>query len=301
MISAAILIFVSFFININALPNLKANLLDNFDSTAKGQSSENNKKKFNYLNESDIDKDGLFDYEEPLYGTDPLNRDTDGDGFLDGEEIASKRNPLIKGPNDQLIKNLTNRASELALSGLIEGSLKPSSPNYVKSLNLVIDEILYQSQINLPLSQVSINSVPDSEETIKTYIEEMIPLINLIIEEEGQSILNLVDLVDDTDFFDESKMNPENKSYINLYNFAAQRVFNLTQNISRLETFPTPQALAEPHKLIVQKLKSLALNYNTLTKTDADPIQAMMSFRNIMNIFIDEIPDMLKNYQKSSK
>ncbi|MFZ2970762.1 MAG: hypothetical protein WA063_06450, partial [Minisyncoccia bacterium] len=39
--------------------------------------------------------------EENLYKTDPLNSDTDADGYLDGEEINSGHNPLVKGPNDK--------------------------------------------------------------------------------------------------------------------------------------------------------------------------------------------------------
>lgn len=50
----------------------------------------------------DSDKDGLFDWEEALYGTDPNKADTDGDGTSDGEEVTLGRNPLIKGPKDFL-------------------------------------------------------------------------------------------------------------------------------------------------------------------------------------------------------
>jgi len=51
--------------------------------------------------EKDTDNDGLKDWEENLYKTDSLNPDTDADGYLDGEEINSGHNPLVKGPNDQ--------------------------------------------------------------------------------------------------------------------------------------------------------------------------------------------------------
>jgi hypothetical protein len=50
----------------------------------------------------DSDNDGLKDWEEDLYKTDPNNPDTDGDGYLDGEEINSGHNPLFKGPGDKL-------------------------------------------------------------------------------------------------------------------------------------------------------------------------------------------------------
>ncbi len=35
----------------------------------------------------DLDGDGIADYDEPFYGTDPHNWDSDGDGFSDGDEV----------------------------------------------------------------------------------------------------------------------------------------------------------------------------------------------------------------------
>lgn len=50
----------------------------------------------------DDDGDGLSNADERLWGSDPRNSDTDGDGFKDGEEVASRHNPTIAGPNDVL-------------------------------------------------------------------------------------------------------------------------------------------------------------------------------------------------------
>jgi len=50
----------------------------------------------------DSDNDGLKDWEELIYKTDPKNPDTDGDGTNDGDEIKQERNPLIIGPKDSL-------------------------------------------------------------------------------------------------------------------------------------------------------------------------------------------------------
>lgn len=45
---------------------------------------------------ADGDDDGLYDDDETyVYGTDPFNPDTDGDGFGDGEEIYYGTNPLV--------------------------------------------------------------------------------------------------------------------------------------------------------------------------------------------------------------
>ncbi len=46
----------------------------------------------------DTDDDGLSDQDEiTIWGTDPSNPDTDGDGFLDGQEVESGYNPLGEG------------------------------------------------------------------------------------------------------------------------------------------------------------------------------------------------------------
>jgi parallel beta-helix repeat protein len=46
---------------------------------------------------SDFDDDGLIDSGEFLYGTDPKNSDSDGDGVFDGLEIQCFLNPLLSG------------------------------------------------------------------------------------------------------------------------------------------------------------------------------------------------------------
>ncbi len=48
---------------------------------------------------ADQDLDGLTDEEEKKLGTDPANRDTDGDGLGDGAEVKYKHNPLVKDFN----------------------------------------------------------------------------------------------------------------------------------------------------------------------------------------------------------
>lgn len=48
--------------------------------------------------EVDTDKDGLDDIEEKYkYGTNPNNSDTDGDGYLDGDEVKNEYNPKGEG------------------------------------------------------------------------------------------------------------------------------------------------------------------------------------------------------------
>lgn len=56
------------------------------------------------LRQLDSDEDGLSDWQESLWGTDPQIADTDGDGTEDGAEVEAERNPNQAGPNDQLAR-----------------------------------------------------------------------------------------------------------------------------------------------------------------------------------------------------
>ncbi|MBI5654777.1 fibronectin type III domain-containing protein [Candidatus Uhrbacteria bacterium] len=59
----------------------------------------------------DSDSDGLTDLEEVLFGTDSHNPDTDGDGFLDGNEVYNLYNPFGKAPakleGSDLVKSIS--------------------------------------------------------------------------------------------------------------------------------------------------------------------------------------------------
>ncbi len=73
----------------------------------------------------DSDEDGLYDWEENLWGTDVNDPDTDEDGTGDGEEVAQNRNPLIAGPNDLLYDN-----SGLILPGSTEEEMNEAKKEF---------------------------------------------------------------------------------------------------------------------------------------------------------------------------
>lgn len=54
------------------------------------------------LGEKDTDGDGIKDWEEIIIRTDPNNPDTDSDGISDGKETQKKRSPVKAGPDDTI-------------------------------------------------------------------------------------------------------------------------------------------------------------------------------------------------------
>ena len=65
----------------------------------------------------DSDSDGISDLEEALYGTNPHMADTDGDGFLDGNEVFHLYNPGGRAPGKLLdAKLVTESRSDVGWS-----------------------------------------------------------------------------------------------------------------------------------------------------------------------------------------
>lgn len=79
-------------------PHFFSPLVDLSDQNAADVNAKENPAKLS----KDSDGDGLKDWEEVFYKTDPQKADSDNDGTPDGEEVAKNRNPLKAGPDDKL-------------------------------------------------------------------------------------------------------------------------------------------------------------------------------------------------------
>jgi hypothetical protein len=85
--------------------------------------------------EVDTDKDGLFDYQEIYtYHTDVNNPDTDGDGYVDGEEVKNGFSPLVAGKKMEEVDTDSD-----GLSDHLELSLKTDLNNYDTDGDKVVD------------------------------------------------------------------------------------------------------------------------------------------------------------------
>jgi len=76
----------------------------------------------------DSDCDGLTNAEEALYGTDPNNADTDGDGYSDGVEVKSGYDPLKPAPGDKIATGTTT-VSSAETSDTSSSSTSSSDPS----------------------------------------------------------------------------------------------------------------------------------------------------------------------------
>lgn len=119
---------------------------------------------------ADSDHDGLKDWEEELWRTDPLNPDTDGDGAGDAEEIKNGRNPVIAGPNDPL--------DSASVATKINPDAKKIVPDTERFARELFATYLSTKQEGLPLTQNEIANIIDTvsasvpEESPKLFSEK---------------------------------------------------------------------------------------------------------------------------------
>jgi len=87
-------------VNLNFNSNVNGDFNENvfLDSDKDGLTDEEEQLLGTDLDSTDTDGDRLFDYEEiKTYHTDPLNPDSDSDGYLDGEEVQGGYDPNGSG------------------------------------------------------------------------------------------------------------------------------------------------------------------------------------------------------------
>ncbi|MBI2068708.1 MAG: hypothetical protein HYT67_01200 [Candidatus Yanofskybacteria bacterium] len=248
----------------------------------------------------DTDKDGLSNREESYWNTDFQNPDTDGDGFLDGEEVASGHDPLKPGPDDLLINNnVTKQLSNLTLGGLVEGSLKSSSPNYTNSLNMVVDEIFRQSEINSSLKLSSPQIVENTPENIKKYTSDIFPYLESSTIRDLDRFIELTDLMGDVDLSNISTLtgNPELRQ--KSVNYIEQEIIQINSQIENLQKMSVPKKFTDHHMKLAIFFESIKKNYILLNRVEDDPVQSLIAFNALVNLYINRLPEIVADFATS--
>lgn len=131
----------------------------------------------------DSDGDGLKDWEEAIYTTNPKNPDTDGDGAEDGAEIVENRDPLRVGPNDTL-RRLSHNASPYALLEKVS-----DSGNMTEALLQQIIQTKGAGFLDIKntknISSELIRSIKQIQESDTVFSEHFFPDSKIVIHEDG--------------------------------------------------------------------------------------------------------------------
>lgn len=239
--------------------------------------------------EEDIDNDGLLNIDESYWNTDFENPDTDGDGFLDGEEVASRYSPTEPSPKDRIEDfNLTEKLANLAVGGLAEGSLNPNSPDFNKSMDVlasIVDDGAIAFIPEYDLSQLKTGD--SSKENQGNYLKEVGSIWQLFfktLNTEIKEIESKLELIDRGGMAD-----PE---YIGYFN-SKKNEFNLIAQ--QWLAISVPKNWIQEHTSFLNLISGLAQANDSLARGKDDPMRAAIGFNFFLNL-IEDFPNTLKLY-----
>lgn len=219
----------------------------------------------------DPDHDGLTNAEEVLWNTDPLNADTDGDGFKDGEEVASGHNPLIPGPNDLINSdNLTDQLSQLTVAGILAGALNPASASYNQTLADITSSVADSGKylFNKTVDPDSLMTVIGNVNTNATYVKEVLPLIQKF----SNALNNQVGrLTDDLNQVGNKGFNDQLKKYY------AQQAGTFETLSGDTETMTTPKAFAANQASLISIIRQMYVIDDAIAHGDTDVVKATLA------------------------
>ncbi len=235
----------------------------------------------------DPDQDGLSNAAETLWGTDPNNPDTDGDGFKDGEEVGASHNPTIAGPNDRLPVGFQPGQNVTPLT-----SAAPNPQTFESFFSSSVDVTGGKQNITQEYNQ----SVPDKDKTTVTLVQFVqkypittsLPQLNQSAITPDQDVplalSQYMSVAGDIDTLsDRTRMSTAVSNLLNDQNpsgFAtlAARVSSFQSDVEKLRV--PPQA-TQYHKLVIGYCELLAGTLNQIANFKNDQIRAFVALRQL--------------------
>jgi K+/H+ antiporter YhaU regulatory subunit KhtT len=213
---------------------------------------------------NDQDMDGLYDWEESLWGTDPKQKDSDQDGVNDKEETEIKKNELGITTNqedssanqtDQLAKEIFSLAVSLNQNGLLT---QEGVENLTKILG---DQILTTEEIENPESEIQVlttENTPENKEKYKTSVLKTIE----VAKNKGFG----GELTEFSKIIAEESDNTENLEKI------SQTYSDLADELIKIKV---PEEISSIHKSLISELIRTSLSINLMSNYYSDPILSL--------------------------
>lgn len=237
---------------------------------AKGDSnSEVTDAETNNLYIQDSDEDGIYDWEEGLWGTDPNKEDSNADGVSDGEEIAIKKKQIqtennLDAESDLDGKSLTQTEvfarQLLSTASLAEqqgGISAEDMENFSKSLGASIVSATIPDRYTL--ANIRLSSVSNADykaslaEAFQEYRTANVSGLGAIYRMASGDVSAQADL----------------DRLVNIY-------IKLSENLLKIET---PHAIAGSHLVLVNNAAKLAIVFEGMKVISDDPLVAVTGFK----------------------
>ena len=258
--------------------------------------------------DKDTDGDGLKDWEELLWKTDPNKADTDGDGTNDNEEITLNRNPLKAGPNDKISEKEDLVAQEKAVSDSNQNTLTAAyarkfltdymalkqqkgeltdldKQNLVNSFMDNIEPLAVVDQYNA--SDIKITA--DTNDSVKKYAEEMKKVFIV----EKHTTVNEPVAFESFMKAIKNKDEKETQKYIDILEYS---VSNYEELVKRLISISTIKIFSKHYIEMINGLNNVEFAVKNMKLAPVDPVKAMMG-KKLYDIELQRVSDAMSNIQ----
>lgn len=249
------------------------------------------------LKSGDSDNDGLVDWLEEFYKSDPKNSDTDGDGTSDGEEVEKDRDPSVAGPNDPLItrKDLIN--TEANFENFVPGTVTDKVSVELFSEYLMLkkqgilkpeDEARLVEDLSKKVAQ-SATLKPKYAATDLSITESTKNTITIYGDRTAQVSLDAFIQMDTYKYLKENQ-------YIAKI---AQEYKVYAQSLSQV-TVPT--VFEEVHLALINQIYNTSVLFDSMINADSDPLSSLVIMTQYQNISLneDELYTILSDYFKNN-
>ena len=260
------------------------------------------------INKRDSDNDGLKDWEEELWGTNPKDPDTDSDGTKDGEEVDLGRDPNLAGPDDDYQEGVfVKQNSEDFLGDLTETerfsqeffeeylSLKQSGTDFNSkdAQSFLINSAFEKMQIsddNKTYTSADITIVnSNSEDALKAYGNLMASIISKNPINSENEVVILKRALETNNEKELEKLNSTVSIYKDILNEALQ--------------VQVPQSMIDVHLAFINVfLETISITQGMLV-VFSDPITALNSttmYQNNAENLIDVFKDIQEAFKKQN-
>lgn len=226
---------------------------------------------------TDTDGDGLAAWEEALWGTNPNVADTDGDGTIDGIEIAARRNPLINQEDDSLTSyplvpgtaedvnngetTRTNALARAFMSSLYASSQQEggTTPEDIDVLNELLATEVLQNAIPDPYTTSDIIVGNDSDETLRAYANVLGAHIEAYNKLGAPYELTIISEA------------ITREQFSNLHDLERFAIF-FAHVASDLEKAQAPQSLANTHLILINSIAVMSESLARIADTENDVV-----------------------------
>jgi hypothetical protein len=227
------------------------------------------------LKDTDSDSDGLFDWEETLWNTDPRNPDSDGDGKKDGDEVQTGGNPGEKGTGNLAYDSMgatstrpvtTTDLVANELMGSLLSSMQAGKQLTAENKQKVLDDALSKARESVAVPKYGGENLLLVEPSLDTWRAYAITFTTLLEQSQGTS----------------------NDEVAILFEMAQG---NRTQALSDLETvvrhysdftlslqkIAVPRDMAPLHISLVQAFLAYTTTLDGISDFDKDPMRATLA------------------------